>query len=157
MSPSCLISTPIPLLPLMVEKKKFLLGKSEQRNSCMYVEVLLKRLHLSSNIKGFCPQIKRSVMKLFYLEIRFESRVRWKTPKQVPNSVHSQYRQTCIKRSRFTWGMANWPLTTGLTNLRGYQENNDGQKAKNQYQSCNNLTSQCFYLFLWQKKGSKDH
>lgn len=94
----------------MVEKKKFLLGKSEQRNSCMYVEVLLKRLHLSSNIKGFCPQIKRSVMKLFYLEIRFESRVRRKTPKQVPNSVHSQYRQNLYQT--VTLHLRNGQLTT---------------------------------------------
>ena len=43
--------------------------------------------------------------------------------------------------------------TTGLTNLKVIQENEDGERAK--YLFHEKLSSKCLYLFSYQKKGSK--
>ena len=54
--------------------------------------------------------------------------------------------------------MSFWPFNTDLTNIRIIQENEAGEKAK--YLSLvfhDKLTSNCFYLFLCQKKQVKDN
>ena len=51
------------------------------------------------------------------------------------------------------WLTGRLHCTTGLTNLKVIQENEDGERAK--YLFHEKLSSKCLYLFSYQKKGSK--